>query len=62
MSGNKLDAAGIGWIGRKIIKEDLTKDPSANAMNYVKFTANYAPTRQMMMMKKKMMMMMNLKP
>ena len=26
--------AGIGWIGRKIIKED----PSANAMNYVKFT------------------------
>ena len=31
--------AGIGWIGRKIIKEDLTKDPSANAMNYVKFTA-----------------------
>ena len=29
----------IGWIGRKIIKEDLTKDPSANVMNYVKFTA-----------------------
>ena len=51
MSDNKLvksilDAAtitgliaGIGWIGRKIIKEDLTKDPSANVMNYVKFTA-----------------------
>ena len=51
MSDNKLvksllDAAtitglvaGIGWIGRKIIKEDLTKDPSASAMNYVKFTA-----------------------
>ena len=51
MSNNKLvkyilDAttitglvAGIGWIGRKIIKEDLTKDPSANAMNFVKFTA-----------------------
>ena len=51
MSDNKLvksllDAAtitglvaGIGWIGRKIIKEDLTKDPTANAMNYVKFTA-----------------------
>ena len=51
MSDNKLvksilDAAtitgvvaGIGWIGRKIIKEDLTKDPSANAMNYIKFTA-----------------------
>ena len=45
MSDNKLvksllDAAtitglvaGIGWIGRKIIKEDLTEDPSANAMN-----------------------------
>ena len=31
--------AGIGWIGRKIIKEDLTKDPSANVMNYVKVTA-----------------------
>ena len=51
MSDNKLvksilDAAtitglvaGIGWIGRKIIKEDLTKDPSANVTNYVKFTA-----------------------
>ena len=51
MSDNKLvksilDAAtitglvaGIGWIERKIIKEDLTKDPSASAMNYVKFTA-----------------------
>ena len=51
MSDNKLvksilDAAtitglvaGIDWIGRKIIKEDLTKDPSASAMNYVKFTA-----------------------
>ena len=51
MSDNKLvksilDAAtitglvaGIGWIGRKIIKEDLTKDPSASPMNYVKFTA-----------------------
>ena len=46
MSDNKLvksilDAlvAGIGWIGRKILKEDLTKDPSANVMNYVKFTA-----------------------
>ena len=51
MSDNKLvksilDAAtitglvaGIGWIGRKVIKEDLTKDPSANLMNYVKFTA-----------------------
>ena len=51
MSDNKLvksifDAAtitglvaGISWIGRKMIKEDLTKDPSANVMNYVTFTA-----------------------
>ena len=50
MSDNKLvksllDAAtitglvtGIGWIGRMIIKEDLTKDPSASVMNYGKFT------------------------
>ena len=51
MSDNKLvksilDAAtitflvaGIGFIGRKILKEDLTKDPSADLMNFVKFTA-----------------------
>ena len=51
MSDNKLvksilDAAtitalvsGIGFIGRKVIKEDLTKDPSASLMNYIKFTA-----------------------
>ena len=50
MSDNKLvksllDAAtitglvaGIGWIGKKVIKENLTGDPSANVMNYVKFT------------------------
>ena len=31
--------AGIGWIGKKIIKENFTADPSANIMNYVKFTA-----------------------
>ena len=31
--------AGIGFLGRKIIKEDLTKDPSANLMNFIKFTA-----------------------
>ena len=30
--------AGIGWIGKKVIKENLTSDPSASAMNYVKFT------------------------
>ena len=51
MSDNKLvksiiDAAtitglvaGIGFLGRKIIKEDLTKDPSADLMNFIKFTA-----------------------
>ena len=51
MSDNKLvksiiDAAtitglveGICFLGRKIIKEDLTKDPSSNLMNYIKFTA-----------------------
>ena len=51
MSDNKLvktitDAAvltglvaGIGWIARKIVKENFTADPSSNAMNYVKFTA-----------------------
>ena len=51
MSDNKLvksilDAAtitglvaGTGFLGRKVIKEDLTKDPSANLMNYIKFTA-----------------------
>ena len=51
MSDNKLvksilDAAtitglvaGIGWIGKKAAKESFTSDPSANIMNYVKFTA-----------------------
>ena len=51
MSDNKLvksllDAAtitglvaGIGWIGKKVIKENLTNDPSTSLMNYVKFTA-----------------------
>ena len=51
MSDNKLvksilDAAtitglvaGIGWIGKKAIRENFTADPSANIMNYFKFTA-----------------------
>ena len=51
MSDNKLvksilDAAtiaglvaGIGWIVKKTTKENFTADPSANIMNYVKFTA-----------------------
>ena len=50
MSDNKLvktilDAAtltgivaGIGWVSKKVAKEDLTSDPSSDIMNYVKFT------------------------
>ena len=32
-------AAGIGWAAKKVLKENLTADPSSNVMNYVKFTA-----------------------
>ena len=32
-------AAGIGWIGKKVVKENFTSDPSSNVMNYAKFTA-----------------------
>jgi len=32
-------AAGTGWASKKILKEDLTANPSTNVMNYVKFTA-----------------------
>ena len=51
MSDNKLvktitDAAtltglvaGIGWVAKKVLKENFTSDPSSSAMNYVKFTA-----------------------
>ena len=51
MSDNKLvktilDAAtltgivaGIGWVSKKAVKENLTSDPSSNVMNYGKFTA-----------------------
>jgi hypothetical protein len=28
--------AGIGWIGKKVIKEDLTGNPASSVMNYVK--------------------------
>ena len=31
--------AGIGWISKKVAKENLTSDPSSDIMNYVKFTA-----------------------
>ena len=51
MSDNKLvktilDAAtltgfvaGIGWVAKKVVKENMTSDPSSNVMNYAKFTA-----------------------
>ena len=32
-------AAGIGWASKKVLIEDVTANPSANVMNYVKFTA-----------------------
>jgi len=32
-------AAGIGWVSKKVLKEDLTASPSTNVMNYVKFAA-----------------------
>jgi len=51
MSDNKLvktviDAAtltgltaGLGWVAKKVVKENFTSDPSSSVMNYVKFTA-----------------------
>ena len=32
-------AAGIGWIAKKLVKENITADPSNSVMNYAKFTA-----------------------
>ena len=32
-------AAGIGWIAKNVLKENFAADPSANVMNYAKFTA-----------------------
>ena len=32
-------AAGIGWVAKKVVKENLTSDPSSSVMNYGKFTA-----------------------
>ena len=32
-------AAGIGWIAKKVAKENFTPNPSSNIMNYIKFTA-----------------------
>ena len=51
MSDNKLvktimDAAtltglvaGIRWASKKVLKEEVTANPSTNVMNYIKFTA-----------------------
>ena len=51
MSDNKLvktiiDAAtitglvaGIGWVAKKVVKDNFTSDLSSSAMNYAKFTA-----------------------
>ena len=30
-------SAGIGWIGKKVLKESFTGDPSASFMNYGKW-------------------------
>ena len=32
-------ASSIGWIGKKVAKENFTPDPNSNVMNYAKFTA-----------------------
>ncbi|MCV6574942.1 MAG: hypothetical protein OIF58_04320 [Cohaesibacter sp.] len=32
-------ATGIGWITKKVVKENFNSDPSSSAMNYAKFTA-----------------------
>ena len=32
-------AAGIGWVVKKVVKENFTQDPSSNVMNYAKFAA-----------------------
>ena len=32
-------AAAIGWVAKKVVKENFTADPSSNVMNYAKFTA-----------------------
>ena len=32
-------AAGIVWVGKKVLKESFTSDPSSNVMNYGKWVA-----------------------
>ena len=36
-------AAGIGWIAKKVVKENFTPDPSSNVMNYVTETVSRRP-------------------
>ena len=31
-------AAGIGWVLKEVLKENMTADASGSVMNYVKFT------------------------
>ena len=42
-------SAGIGWVGKKVLKESFTNDPSSNVMNYGKWVAalscKYLPKR-----------------
>ena len=33
---------GIGWVGKKILKESFTNDPSLNVMNFAKWVAALA--------------------
>ena len=35
-------SAGIGWVGKKVLKESFTNDPSLNVMNFVKWVAALA--------------------
>ena len=30
-------SAGVGWVGKKVLKESFTNDPSTNFMNYGKW-------------------------
>ena len=30
-------SAGVGWVGKKVLKESFTNDPSSNYMNYGKW-------------------------
>ena len=58
MSDNKLvktilDAAtltgivtGIGWVTKKVAKENFTPDPSSNVMNYVKIHGRHGRQRR----------------